>query len=255
MTRHKALPSQKLKAGRGVVSLWVSAVCGLIVVGSVIAASWMPGRVGRTEVSVLDRVPHAATWLGLSPEVLAAAGVSAQMTDGLLDEIDAYLEEHKSSLLAMISAFEQKKQAVSELAERVQTGSATQDEVSNLSTVQSQADQASSDLAAARGDLLASVTAGWSSDQRGAVTRILANRKFGLGVTYAAIPLNETGAVALRNALATERQANRASTEVPTEVASVLSQARATTEYQAAAAGVSTSLVGIKSAWSSWQAE
>lgn len=161
----------------------------------------------RTETS--SRPARASTLLrltGLSPEVCAAAGLSVAQATSLAGHAVRHLGDHGPDLQAAVETESRTKRDLSQLEIRVRRGEAVQDQLEASRQAHASAESnrdvaVAALLSAALGDLPHDVVQNFAM--------IREQRQYGLPLAYCLERRTEADAVAIRDALADQRIAQR----------------------------------------------
>lgn len=247
---------QKHKAARGAHALVVTiaALAGAAVGARVVWVHLFHGALLPISVST-GQEPGSASVLtraGLDATTLAAAGVSPQAVDGV---VDAALEEAASraaSLAAADEAARTARQQAQRLARVVQSGTASQEQIAQLSSARSMLAAAHANQHGALDAVFAAGAAQMGEAQRRIASAIRTNRSWGLPIhQLAADPNQMTEAqwVALRNAVSCADACSKLDEEVPSAVAAAIAAAESVTDVAAAKASFQAHAAEVAAAW------
>ena len=186
--------------------------------------------------------------VGLSPETLAAAGVTAQETSALIGHARTYLEENAQAIRAADESFFAAREVHDALKRRVQSGLASQADLANLETAATSLTSAGSARDAARSGLYNAAVEGIGGPKLQILATLKANKSWELPLQYRADSRSEQEWVALRNALANVRIAEQNGEEPSQEAAQLILTAQSGPGTSAASAGLQ-SLQTVQNAW------
>jgi hypothetical protein len=187
--------------------------------------------------------------VGLGPEPLAAAGVSAGQTTALVEAARLYLIDHEGDLNLADAAFASAKRERDRLTRLVRSGTGTQDDLAALVQVRIDLANARSRRAAELGALLDAATAGVSGQRRMALDSFSANASWKQPIEFHTVNRDQEDWVALREALANERIATRRQESPDDGAQALLQQLRADPAVSAARANLDANLVAVTAAW------
>lgn len=191
---------------------------------------------------------------GISPESLAAAGVSPQQVPALVARARADLSEGIVAFRAAQRALSESRAGVDRLTRKVRAGLADQNEIAALQSARASFAAAES----AHEDELDQVfmtaaqvsEGGLNSGQLALLGTARQNAAWDLPDAYKVRSASEPDWVDLRDALAAERIAQRDSQEVPSSATDVLNQWRSHPSVAAALTTTDMTLDAVRAAWS-----
>ncbi|MBL9032110.1 MAG: hypothetical protein JNM80_10445 [Phycisphaerae bacterium] len=192
-----------------------------------------------------DRVQIAAR-IGLIPEHLAAAGVTASGATACMTALDLHLQQNLPALKQAMTRRSEMAAATQALGRAVASG--RHDEVQAFQTALAAERLAVSQEQAALQAAFAAATEGLSLSSRTALATIATNRDGGLPVQYAVVSRSERDLVALRDALSAQRIAERLGSSPSAAHAAVVTEANANSAVAAASAGLND-LTAVHLAW------
>jgi hypothetical protein len=228
---------------------------GLIAAGAVglVAATSLPTRrlpdppppMRSIELEVALRV------VDLTPESLASAGLSGPDVTGLVgrarSDLSPVIEDYREAHTDFGSA----RAEVDRLERLVRSGLASQEQVTALTTARSAFTAANTAHDNHQGAAFTAATEeSLTGPQVAALVQIRANTAWDLPSEYKVRSATEPEWVALRDALAAERIAQREGSEVPAGAQSVLTAWRADPAVSAARASLASNLAAVSAAYS-----
>jgi hypothetical protein len=148
----------------------------------------------------------ALAYLNLTPTMLAAAGVSAQETTVVVGNAKQYLTDNPEELSGADSSFHVAQAENDRLALLVQQGQSTQNDRAAFEIAQSTLAAAKGSRDAALTSLRAAAVAGLSQAKQDTLATVRANLNRELPVQYLVTSRSDEDWVALREALANDRQ-------------------------------------------------
>jgi len=227
----------------------------------VIASHGVPGNPIVTQARADDPEPQltdaqlAATLLariGLSPEVLAAVGASDSQATGVVLAAHVYLLSYPDDVTDADAALGSARAEQARLRALVQSGQASEQDLSDLTSANAALAQAMTDvgttIAVARNQIMNPLTQG----QRDAIEVIRANRAMygdAMPVAVAADIWSDADWVASRAALASVDQAVSYGVQPDASAAGIVDDTMDRTAVAAAESGIANNLAGITSAW------
>lgn len=190
---------------------------------------------------------------GLGADALAAAGVSSGSVTAILQAAADELNAHPSDLTAADSGLVAARVESDRLRIRIQSGQASQEQLSAYQTATSNLASASTSRQAALEAVFAAATANLTAPQRSALTQIRANRAVdhsnGFPIDFLVVSRTEAQWVALRDALANERLAVKYA-DLANEVCQErLATMRSDGSVAAARTSVQSNLTSVTAAW------
>ena len=186
---------------------------------------------------------------GLDARALAAAGVPSQSVLAALQAAADVMNASPGALDSLDDAYGAARAASDARERKIQSGLATQEEVSGYAALKSARDSAAAATQTALDGIFNAAAATLTSNQRVLLTTIRANRAWGFDPEYLTVNRSEADWVRLRDALAHERIANQLPGTLNESAQTFLSGVRAEGSTAAAISAVSNSLSGITSAW------
>jgi hypothetical protein len=218
------------------------------------------GAAGAASTSTLPkakkrRVPapaelrSALARCGLSPSVLTAAGVNAAGATTLVANVRQYLTDHPDDLRDADSSVFAAQASCDQLMRKVQQGQASLQERAGYEAALGALDSAR----AGRDGVLAAVQtaalANFSSAQQGVLAAIRANSRWKLPVQYLTTTRTDAQWVALRDALANDRQAAAAGVSPDPSCHQLVVGADAVPSTSAAAQNLAAHLADVAAAF------
>lgn len=248
------------RKGHLAVGIAVGVTAILAAAGFMLPRGFMAHRMASTAaltssaVATTELVPGAlASWLGrvgLDPRSLAAAGVLPAQVTQIAADARSHLAEHVTSLDACRDAADAARSTVQVMEERVRSGLASPEEMSQLSAARAASVQAQSALDTAKAALATAATMSLSEAQRASLAALARNAGREVPLPYRLIDRDGRSWHALRNDLAHARVAARRGEASSTEVAQRLSEADGHPVVAAARANTNTNLAPVTIAWS-----
>lgn len=223
------------------------------------ALSLRSGRaVGSAETVELSEptgmeVIAALRQTGVTPPVLAAAGVSSDDMPEVQAAARAWCNLHHADLSAAVASHRTARNSVARLTSIVQSGRATNQEIIDLGTAAATLSDAQSALDALLTDLRDEALTPLSVGERQTLLGFLGRDHWGLPVEFLSVDRTESEWVRLRSALAAERIANRKGQNMDHDLSAYLNAARAQASVVAAAANRDTNLPGVQAAFANVQ--
>lgn len=190
---------------------------------------------------------------GLTPDAVAAAGVSAQAATALVGAAREHIVQHGTEHTDAMTAWKAAQQQVASLEMVAQSGQATPEQLSSLETARQTGVSTRATLDLARAALFSAATAGLTEGQRTALANIRDARAQGveLPLAFLVTSRSEAARVGIRDALAESRIKAETGEQVSDASQAVLDAARqdpATASAEAAVAGPEDILVAWRNA-------
>lgn len=253
MTKTPA-PRTPARSGMGMTS-----VLGLVVAGGITATSlyvsstsmWAgPAGTTTAETEVEATTAHEAlVAAGLTPPVLAAAGLDSAEASTIISSAQAYLAQGGVTMAVAFADHRNVASEVAKLQDAVVSGRATQDQATQLASAKLELAHAEASRAAVLDAFTTAVTGVLTQGQRGALATIHAQSGTTIPPEYLVVARDEQERVQLRNALAARRIAERNGDSVPQEAASTLSTLESDNDVTSAIDNVEANLAAIRSVW------
>lgn len=233
-------------------------VVGLTATGAVIAVavsspSLFPARPAaalNVQIPLTSHRPVSYSTLlkltGLSPDSLAAAGLSIEETVALAARAKAHLEESAPTIQEAVERHRDALVAVDRLEDLVRQGAAAET-VQELHGARAAEEDARSAKELALAALYTAATNGLSDSSHDVLRTINSQRCFGLPLAMVASTRSEAEVVVLRDALADERIARKEGREASAEALAVIQ--RATDHRTLTAENNLRSLAAYRQAW------
>ena len=151
---------------------------------------------------------------GLTPDAIAAAGVSAQATTTLVGAAREHITQHGTDQADAMTAWKTAQQQLSSLQAVAQSRQATPEQLSSLETARQAVVSTTATLDLARAALFSAATAGLTEAQRTALANVRAARAAGveLPLPFVVTFRDEARQVAIRDALAEQRTLDEGAT-------------------------------------------
>ncbi|MCC7011089.1 MAG: hypothetical protein IT454_00890 [Planctomycetes bacterium] len=190
-----------------------------------------------------------ATRAGLDAESLAASGVTSSSVASVIATL-VTAEGDLTTPLSQLDAAHTSARAARNAAERkIQSGSATQQEIAGFAALESALASAQTARDGALNSLFTSATAGLTAGQRAALSAIRSNRSWKLPTEFLVTSRTEAEWIALRDALSNERAAAKNGETPNATCQALLGTERAVAAVASAKASLDTNLASVTSAW------
>ncbi|HEX2837536.1 MAG TPA: hypothetical protein VHN77_05365 [Phycisphaerales bacterium] len=247
-------PRTPARSGMGMTS-----VLGMIVAGGLAATglyvsstSMWAGAAGTTtaEIEVEATTAHEAlVAAGLTPPVLAAAGLDSAEASTIISSAQAYLAQGGVTMAVAFADHRSVASEVAKLQDAVVSGRATPEQVNQLASAKVELAQAEASRAAVLDAFTTAVTGVLTQGHREALATIHSQGGTTIPPEYLVVHRDEQERVQLRNALAARRIAERNGDSVPQEAASTLSTLESDNDVTSAIENVEANLAAIRSVW------
>lgn len=188
---------------------------------------------------------------GLSPEALAASGVSSGSVAGVVADVqqsDAYTGNALGTADAAYSSAQAEVQALEKL---VAKGEATEQDIAALSTAKTERATAEAAQASALSALFTAGVGSLSAASRTTITSIRASLERPVPTEFLVKSRSEDDWTRLKRLLAHERIAANAGEECDSDVASELATLRSDADVAAAKSALTANLASVTTAWNS----
>lgn len=201
------------------------------------------------------------TTAGVTPEVLAAAGVPGATVGALVDAASEYCEDHGQALLNAQQAL---ATANSQLRRAQTPSSAVQPPAGNapaqlqsvdLQTAQAAVAAATVTMDSERRAFLAAALQPLAEDARATLLDIVAHRHWDIPVEYKTLQLTETERLALRDELTAIRQQQADEHQSPRGTAMARPAAHSNDAASVARAHLDANLASVQAAWAQAQVQ
>lgn len=241
LTGHVALNAALLAAAAG----------GLVVAAAAThrAATTSTAEVVLVEELTASELAGALARTGLTPEHLAAAGLSAQQTAGLVAAAEDHLAEAIVGLRSDDSALASAQADHDRLLDLVQSGRGSADDAADLVTARSTLAAARAAVDAELAGLLAAATEGLGQAQTAALAVLRTNAGRPVPVKYRVVERTDAEWVELRDALAHSRISQRRGEEVCDEAGNCILSADSAPAVAAAGTNLDSNLAAVTAAW------
>jgi hypothetical protein len=190
---------------------------------------------------------------GLGADAFAAAGVSSGTIASALQAAADELNAHPTALTAADTAFAAARVESDRLRARIQSGQASQEEVTSYGAQMTNLASATSSRQAALDAVFAAATANLTAPQRAALTQIRANRAVDhskdFPIEFLVASRSEAQWVALRDALANEKQAVKYPDTLDATAQTLLANTRGEPAVAAARTSLDSNLPAVQNAW------
>lgn len=190
---------------------------------------------------------------GLGADAIAASGVASGSVLNLLQAAADELNAHPSTLDAADTAYGAARVESDRLRAKIQSGQASQEEIASYQTQVSNLAAATAQRQTTLDSVFAAATANLTSPQRAALTRIRANRAVDhskeFPIEFLVVERTEAQWVALRDALANEKQAVKYPDTLNEAAQTLLASARGDASVASARASLTSNLASVTSSW------
>jgi len=190
---------------------------------------------------------------GLGADALAAAGVAAVSVTPVLQAAADEMNAHPGTLPAADTSYTAARVESDRLRVIIQSGQASQEQIASYQTQMANLAAASGQRATALDAVFAAATANLSAPQRSALAQIRANRAVDhskeFPIEFQVVERSEVQWVALRDALANEKQAIKYPDTLDEAAQSRLASARADPRVAAAIVSRNTTQEAVTAAW------
>ena len=190
---------------------------------------------------------------GLGADALAAAGVAAVSVTPVLQAAADEMNAHPGTLPAADTSYTAARVESDRLRAIIQSGQASQEQIASYQTQIANLAAASGQRATALDAVFAAATANLSAPQRSALAQIRANRAVDhskeFPIEFQVVERSEVQWVALRDALANEKQAIKYPDTLNEAAQTLLSAARADPTVAAAIVSRNTTQEAVTAAW------
>jgi hypothetical protein len=190
---------------------------------------------------------------GLGADALAAAGVPAASVTAVLQAAADELNAHPSTLPAADTSYTAARVESDRLRALIQSGQASQEQIASYQTQMANLAAASGQRATALDAVFAAATANLTAPQRTALTQIRANRAVDhskdFPIEFLVVERSEAQWIALRDALANEKQAIKYPDTLNEVAQSRLATARSDQSVAAARTSLVSNLATVTASW------
>ena len=199
------------------------------------------------------RPPHFKVLLiraGLSPEALAAAGVSSESVSTIVGDALTAMGQNPSALATLDTSFADARHESDARRRKIQWGHGGSEDVTIYQSSTAAMNSAATQRETLLSDVQATATSGLTQTQKTALTNLRANAHWNLAKEFMVVNHTEAEWVALRDALANERIAARLGDEPDAGCQALLATYRANSAVITATTGLGTqNLAAVRSAW------
>lgn len=185
---------------------------------------------------------------GLAPDVLCAAGLTAQQAAAVAANGLEHLDEHLGDLTTADAAMATAGASVARLERLVMQGRATEQDITDLGSARTSLASAVSARATAQTALFNAATDGLSGGTKTLIQRIHANRGKEVPLKYHGTERTEAQWMALREAISNQAIATRLSEELESASATLLT-AEGATEETIRATSALANLTDVRTSW------
>jgi hypothetical protein len=243
--------------GGGVMPLLLGAVActGVVLVSIGGSLSWRnsAARSFKTSRLMFEITPMqlevALRRTGLTPESLAAAGLAEQAVGTVVAAGRAYLVDHEADLDAADEAFGTARNTRDRLQRLVESGLATENDVTALTAAQTALSTATTNRDAILSGLYDAAIAGLGGEQKAVIAQIKAGSAWDLPTQYLATTRSQTQWVDLRDDLANLRISAQLEEEPDPGCVQDVNTANADPAVAAASTNLSNQLAVVSQAW------
>jgi hypothetical protein len=186
---------------------------------------------------------------GLSPEALAAAGVTPVAIASTLQAVTQQLAGAPNALANADVAFANARRESDRLERLIQSGKGTQEDVAAYQSAKAALDAATAQRAAALDAVLTAATASLPTAQRTALLTARANAAWNLPPEFLVVNRSQEDWVRLRDALANERIARKLDDQPDPAAQALLANWRAVPAVAMARSGLDTHLEQVRVNW------
>lgn len=232
-----------------ILALIIAAAAALMLVGVQGMNAYRAAHAAVDTGPSPGQVAVALRQVGLDPDALAAAGLTAQQTTALVAAARAHLDEHYTTLRQAQLDHAQARNEHDRLKRLVRAGRATTQQKEQLDQAAAGLAQAAAQLEQARQALAQAATAHLGSAPNDTLATIHAHNRWSHPVQYRAAERTEPDWVALRDALAHARIADKRQRDPEPEVLQIIAQADANPDVAAARANLENNLTTVTNAW------
>ncbi len=187
--------------------------------------------------------------VNLDVHALTAAGLSANAVTALVDDAQAHLVAHSSSLPLADVAFNEARAECDRLERLIQSGLHTENDPAAFTAAGAAFTQAQTDRQEVLNDLIAAATADLTVETKALLATIRGNSDWEPPVAYRVIERTQAQWVQLREALAQERIALANDEPLEPQTAAYLADIRANPAVANALANLQTNLAPNSNAW------
>jgi hypothetical protein len=221
---------------------------------------WASSRVGdaapdaeHSSFLVPDNFKVKLIRSGLGADALAAAGVAAVSVTPVLQAAADELNAHPGTLPTADTSYTAARVESDRLRAIIQSGQASQEQIASYQTQMANLAAASGQRATALDAVFAAATANLSAPQRSALAQIRANRAVDhskeFPIEFLVLSRTEAQWVALRDALANEKQAIKYPDTLDATAQALLATARADPTVAAAIVSRTTTQDAVTASW------
>lgn len=186
---------------------------------------------------------------GLGAEPLAALGLGSAEVKAVVEAAEAHIALDPTALEEAEEAYEDAKKRYDVLARKVQSGRASQAEISECQQARTSCESAEAACTAILDGMFEAGVAGLSSANLELLATIRANRKWALPVQFLVEDRTEREWVDLADALDTRRIHQNYGEPFPQAVQSALAQEEAVSTVATAKVNLDTYLAGVQTTW------
>jgi hypothetical protein len=221
-----------------------------VVVGGLVWAAivGVPHSASVLKKKKLTDPPAASLYLGvlgLQPDALAAAGVTAVQAGALKTYLQAYLNEHGGELNGLIDTWGYANRAADTATRNVRAGKG---DVETLTTRQGELATALANKQAGIDAAFAAATADLADGVKAALLKIKANRPRNVPAQYLVVDRTSSQWRQLRDALSQKKQRDANSVALDADAATIISDADSNGAVITAAGLLESNLAAIKAA-------
>lgn len=224
---------------------------GLVVVLAIgIAAAFSYHRPGRQPATITaGQLAHLLHATGLTPEPLAASGVTAQQTTAIITRMRQQAPQLASQLISAEQAYEAAYREHDRLERLVRSGTATAQDVTALTASAAALQTARSDLSAVVQGALEEAAAVIGANAAATIGAVRNTSDTGLAIPYRVIARSSADWVALRNAVAARDIRTRLGELPPARSVALIASAEADPAVAAARVSLELNSAAVATAW------
>jgi hypothetical protein len=188
--------------------------------------------------------------VGLSPQVLATAGLASNAVQTVFSAEQQDLEAATAMLASRDAACASAKREVDQLRRKVQSGQASPEEISQLAAAKTELAAATSSRDAFLAGILTGVCENTSAPARASIQSMIASKRWKtIPLPYRVAERTEAEWLQIRDAVAAKRTHEKFGDDVPAEVTQFLASLDADQGVAAAASNSGSCLAGVQALW------
>lgn len=199
--------------------------------------------------AVVTRLGGDLSRAGLSATALTAAGASSAEIATVVSDANDAIEASPTTVQQYDAAYQAARRSYDALRRKVRSGLASAQEVTECQNCKTSLQQAESNRDSMLDTIFEAGTQSLTAAQQTALANIRANRIWELATEYLVVNRSQPEWVALGDALAVKRIAEKESQSVPPLSAALLAKEDADPAIAAARTNISTYLAPVQTAW------